>query len=204
MLPQNDRTQALRRELIEGTIKTVAALGLENTTTSAICKTSGLNVAYIYQCFEDKEDLIAKSFAFADEEFLSVILSNYTVLNYESIDYESRCRVLFKKCWDYLMAHPKDIIFYTRYYYSVSFQKYAYTEHMQRYVELFEKMKTAFPENTDVRLVLHHILDTLLGQATKQIETPIDDCDIAATKTFFLIFSVIKSYLRTDRLNSNQ
>ena len=41
MLPQNDKTQALRRELIEGTIKTVAALGLENTTTNA----SGLNVA---------------------------------------------------------------------------------------------------------------------------------------------------------------
>ena len=44
MLPQN-KTQALRRELIEGTIKTVAALGLENTTTNAICKISGLNVA---------------------------------------------------------------------------------------------------------------------------------------------------------------
>ena len=44
MLPQNDKTQALRRELIEGTIKTVAALGLENTTTNAICKI-GLNVA---------------------------------------------------------------------------------------------------------------------------------------------------------------
>ena len=98
MLPQNDKTQALRRELIEGTIKTVATLGLENTTTNAICKISGLNVAYIYQCFEDKEDLIAKSFAFADEEFLSVILKNYTVLNYESLDYESRCRVLFTKC----------------------------------------------------------------------------------------------------------
>ena len=45
MLPQNDKTQALRRELIEGAIKTVAALGLENTTTNAICKISGLNVA---------------------------------------------------------------------------------------------------------------------------------------------------------------
>ena len=65
-------------------------------------------------------------------------------------------------------------------------------------------MKTAFPESTDVRLVLHHILDTLLREATKQISNPIDDSDIAATKTFFLIFSVIKSYVRTDRLNSNQ
>lgn len=204
MLPQEDKNLTLKRELIEGTIDTVATLGLENTTTNAICTTCNINVAYIYRFFADKEDLIAKAFGFVDEQFLRQILDNYTVLNYESIDYESRCRVLFKKCWDYLMAHPKDITFYTRYYYSVSFQKYAYTEHMKRYVELFEKMKTAFPESTDIRLILHHILDTLLGQATKQIENPTDDSDIAATKTFFLIFSVIKSYLRTDRLNSNQ
>ena len=83
--------------------------------------------------------MIAKSFAFADEEFLSVILKNYTVLNYESLDYESRCRVLFTKCWDYLMAHPNELTFYVRYYYSISFQKYAYTEHMARYKNLFEK-----------------------------------------------------------------
>lgn len=204
MLPQEDRNLTLKRELIEGTIETVAALGLENTTTNAICTTCNINVAYIYRFFADKEDLIAKAFGFVDEQFLRQILDNYTVLNYESIDYESRCRVLFKKCWDYLMAHPKDTTFFIHYYYSVSFQKYAYEEHIERYVGLFEKMKTAFPESTDVRLVLHHILDTLLREATKQISNPIDDSDIAATKTFFLIFSVIKSYVRTDRLNSNQ
>lgn len=204
MLPQEDKSLTLKRELIEGTIETVAAIGLENTTTNAICTTCNINVAYIYRFFADKEDLIAKAFGFVDEQFLRQILDNYTVLNYESIDYESRCRVLFKKCWEYLMAHPKYTAFFIHYYYSVSFQKYAYEEHIERYVGLFEKMKTAFPESTDVRLVLHHILDTLLREATKQISNPIDDSDIAATKTFFLIFSVIKSYVRTDRLNSNQ
>lgn len=101
MLPQEDKNLTAQRKLIYGAIKTVASLGLENTTTNAICKMCGINVSYIYQSFSSKEDLIAKSFAFADEEFLSVILSNYTVLNYESLDYESRCRVLFTKCWDH-------------------------------------------------------------------------------------------------------
>lgn len=204
MLPQNDKTQALRRELIEGTIKTVATLGLENTTTSAICKISGLNVAYIYQCFEDKEDLIAKSFAFVDEEFLSLILKNYTVLNYESIDYESRCRVLFTKCWDHLMVHPNELIFYVRYYYSISFQKYAYTEHMARYKKLFEKMKTAFPDSVDVQKVMHHILDTLLGEAMKQIENPKVDNSIAGVLSFQLIFSVVKSYVKQNKLEAQE
>ena len=204
MLPRDDKNLTLQRELIEGTIETVAALGLENTTTNAICKTCSINVAYIYRFFADKEDLIAKAFGFVDEQFLRQILDNYTVLNYESIDYESRCRVLFKKCWDYLITHPENTAFFIHYYYSVSFTKYAYDEHIKRYVGLFEKMKTAFPESTDVRLVLHHILDTLLREATKQISNPTEDSDIAATKTFFLIFSVIKSYVRAERLNSNQ
>lgn len=203
MLPPQEKILTMQRELIQGTIKTVAALGLENTTTNAICKTCGINVAYIYRFFSDKEDLIAAAFTYVDDEFLHLILDNCTVLNYESIDYESRCNVLFKKCWDYLMAHPEATVFYTCYYYSVSFQKYARDAHMARYAGLFGKMKTAFPENTDVRLVLHHVLDTLLGEATKQVNKPFEDSDISAAKTFSLIFSVVKSYVRSDRLNNN-
>ena len=202
ILTQEDKNTILKRELMEGTVETVAAIGLENTTTNAICRTCGVNVAYIYRFFTDKEDLIAKAFDLVDERFLTQILDNYTVLNYESIDYESRCHFLFRKSWDYLMAHPKDIIFYVRYYYSSSFQEYACAKHMERYRALFEKMKSAFPENTDVRLVLHHILDTLLGEATKQITNPGEDNDTAATKTFFLIFSVVKNYVKQDKFQT--
>ncbi len=199
MLPQVDKNLTLRQELIQGTVETVAALGLENTTTNAICKTCGVNVAYIYRFFSDKEDLIAKAFGVVDTQFLEQILANYTVLNYESIDYEARCHVLFMKCWDYLMAHPKEITFYVRYYYSSSFQKYACAEHMRRYIGLFDKMKTAFPDTVDVKTVLHHILDTLLSEATKQINSPSEDSNTAATKTFFLIFSVVKNYVKQDK-----
>ena len=200
MLLNEDKNAMLRRELTEETIETVAALGLENTTTNAICKTCGVNVAYIYRFFSDKEDLIAKSFADADRRFLEVILDNCTVLNYESIDYESRCHVLFMKCWEYLMQHPEELTFYVRYYYSSSFQKYAYKEHMERYIGLFEKMKTAFPETVDVKMVMHHILDTLLGEARKQINDPKEDNGIAGAKSFQLIFSVVKSYVRQEKL----
>lgn len=199
MLPQVDKNLTLRQELIQGTVETVAALGLENTTTNAICRTCGVNVAYIYRFFSDKEDLIAKAFGVVDTQFLEQILANYTVLNYESIDYEARCHVLFMKCWDYLMAHPKEITFYVRYYYSSSFQKYACAEHMRRYIGLFDKMKTAFPDTVDVKTVLHHILDTLLSEATKQINSPSEDSNTAATKTFFLIFSVVKNYVKQDK-----
>ena len=54
MLLNEDKNTMLRRELTEGTIETVAALWLENTTTNAICKTCGVNVAYIYRFFRTR------------------------------------------------------------------------------------------------------------------------------------------------------
>ncbi len=200
MLPQEYKNLTLQRELIDGAVRTIADIGLENTTTNAICKTCGVNVAYIYRFFADKEDLIAKAFAAVDEEFLSVILKSFTVLHYESIDYESRCRVLFMKCWDFLMERPQELIFYVRYYYSSSFVKYSNADHIRRFSALFEKMKTAFPETVDVKMVMHHILDTLLGEARKQINDPKEDNGIAGAKSFQLIFSVVKSYVRQEKL----
>ena len=45
----------------------------------------------IYRFFESKEDLIAKSFEYVDDEFLGVILENFPVLTYYS-------EVHFLKC----------------------------------------------------------------------------------------------------------
>lgn len=97
------------------------------------------------------------------------------------------------------MAHPDALTFYVRYNYSISFQKYAYTDHMARYKNLFEKMKTAFPDSADMQKVMHHILDTLLGEAMKQIENPKVDNSIAGVLSFRLIFSVVKNYVKQTK-----
>ena len=95
MLYKKDVNETRRRELISAAIKVIAENGLENTATNMICAESGINVAYIYRFFESKEDLIAKSFEYVDDEFLGVVLENFPILNYYSIDFEMRCRVLF-------------------------------------------------------------------------------------------------------------
>ena len=189
-----------RERLLEATVNVIAKYGLENTATNRICTESGVNVAYIYRFFDSKEDLILAAFEEADKEFLHAILQNFPVLHYESIDYEMRCRVLFNKCWDFVMSRPRHLIFYVRYYYSSSFQRYAYAAHMQRYAVLIEKMQTAFPENADVRTVLHHILDTLLGEAMKQLDDPHGSNEEAAERNFTLIFSVVRSYVKQEKL----
>lgn len=190
MLPQkvHDRQKAA---LIEATVKAVVSDGVENLTTKSIDEISGVKEVYIYRYFDNKEDLIAKTFTVADEALLKTISDSFSVISYKSIDFQMRCRLLFKSCWDYILAHPDWLIFYVRYYYSQSFQKYSYDAHIKRYEIFLEKMRPICHPDADVKTVLHHILDTLLGQARKQIMHPENLLQVT-DDTFWLLFSVIK------------
>ena len=204
VVSQVDKTAERKEKLIEATVQIIAEHGLENLRTAEICKIAGVNVAYLYDLFENKDDLIAQAFAASDERFLKTILDNFPVLHYQSIDYEMRCRVLFMRCWEHIINRRRYTVFYVRYYYSSSFQKYSYAEHMQRYAGLIEKMKPAFPETTNVKAILHHILDALLGLAMKQINDPQESDEAAAETNFGIIFSVVKNYINQDVLKENK
>lgn len=135
---------------------------------------------------------------------MKTILDDFPVLHYQSIDYEMRCRVLFMRCWEHIMNRRMYTVFYVRYYYSSSFQKYAHDEHMKRYAGLIERMKPAFPETADVKVIMHHILDLLLGMAMKQINDPQESDEAAAETNFGIIFSVVKNYINQDVLKENK
>ena len=204
VVSQADKTAERKEKLIEATVQIIAEHGLENLRTAEICKIAGVNVAYLYDLFENKDDLIAQAFAASDERFLKTILDNFPVLHYQSIDYEMRCRVLFMRCWEHIINRRRYTVFYVRYYYSSSFQKYSYAEHMQRYAGLIEKMKPAFPETANVKAILHHIIDALLGMAMKQINDPQESDEAAAETNFGIIFSVVKNYINQDVLKENK
>lgn len=204
VVSQVDKTAERKEKLIEATVQIIAEHGLENLRTAEICKIAGVNVAYLYDLFENKDDLIAQAFAASDERFLKTIRDNFPVLHYQSIAYEMRCRVLFMRCWEHIINRLRYTVFYVRYYYSSSFQKYSYAEHMQRYAGLIEKMKPAFPETANVKAILHHILDTLLGMAMKQINDPQESDEAAAETNFGIIFSVVKNYINQDVLKENK
>ena len=200
-MPQVDKNAERKEKMIEATVQIIAEQGLENLRTAEICKNAGVNIAYLYTLFENKDDLIAQAFAASDELFLKTIMENFSVLRYQSMDYEMRCRVLFMRCWEHIMRRRMYTVFYVRYYYSSLFQKHSYAEHMQRYAGLIEKMKPAFPKTADVKTILHHILDALLSMAMKQINDPQESDEAAAETNFGIIFSVVKNYINQDVLS---
>lgn len=186
-----DKKETMRESLMNSAIHIVYREGIENTTTALIAKEVKLNEAYIYRCFKNKDDLLAKTFDFIDSRFLQYVLEHFSIMELDGEEYQERCRALFDTCWEYIMQYPEHVIFYIRYYYSQYFQRLSYDSHMERYSVLIDKMRPACHPSAVVTTVLHHIFDTLLGQARKQIlhpENPVQTQE----DTFWLLFSVLK------------
>ncbi len=140
MLPQSEHDRQ-KAALMEATVKAVAEDGMENLSTREISRRCGVKEVYIYRYFENKDDMVAKTFAESDERFLKLVLNNLPVMKNEAIEYEARCRYLFTKCWEYMMANSERVMFYIQYYYSAAFQRYSYYDHMKRFDVLIEKMR---------------------------------------------------------------
>ncbi|MBQ8752023.1 MAG: helix-turn-helix transcriptional regulator, partial [Clostridia bacterium] len=88
-----------RGTLIQRTVQVIAEQGLDKTTTKAVVRDSGINEAYIYRYFEDKEDLLVQTFRTLDEELLQVTMANVPDVCDGTVSYEEHYRRFFTATW---------------------------------------------------------------------------------------------------------
>lgn len=191
MSPQN-----MKEVLIERTIKVIAEEGLDKTTTKAIVAGTGINEAYIYRHFSDKEHLLSKTFEELDHELFTKMMQHVSVMYERELEYQMRCRAFFIPVWNFLLSNKEKCVAYVRYYYSPYFLKYSIKEHKERYEPLIEKFKDAFKDEADVWMILNHILNVLLDFATKAhtIQMPKDDS--YSEHVFRVIYASVKQYFK--------
>ncbi len=151
--------------LMEAVVKSIAKYGIENTSARTIGALSNVKEVYIYRYFEDKDDLLDKTFSFADERFLKYFLDNFPQTELENGELKHCLRVFFDKIWDYIYSHPDWLLFYARYYYSHSFQKYSYENHTKRCEVLLEKATLLCTDKESAKFALQSIRNIILGQA---------------------------------------
>lgn len=187
----------LRQRLIDGTIHVIAKDGLDKATTKQIGLNTNVNEAYIYRCFKDKEDMFAKTFASLDNELVSKALQHLPVMYMQGLKFEMRSWVYFTSVWRFLLGNSEKCLAFIRYYYSPYFSKYSATEHKQRYLPLVEKFKSAFKDESNVWMILNHILVTMLDFATKVFDNAIPDNDDTTEHVFRLIYLSVKQYFKT-------
>lgn len=190
------RQDEIRRDLIDGTIHVIAREGLDKATTKLIGTETGINEAYIYRCFEDKEDMFANAFGVLDEELVSRALLHVPVMYMREYSYETRCRIFFSAIWNFLLSNRDHCFAFIRYYYSPYFKKYSAEEHKNRFAPVVMKFQDAFRDEADVWMILNHILNVMLDFAVKVFNEEMPQNDDYSEHVFRVVYYSIRQYFK--------
>lgn len=190
--------QDMKETLLARTIEVIANEGLDKTTTKAITAGTGINEAYIYRCFSDKEDLLAKAFDKLDEELVNKSVQHVDIMYVKEMEYEMRCRFFFGAVWKFLLGNRNKCLAYVRYYYSPYFSKYSVVSHKRRYAPLVEKFRDAFKDEADVWMILNHILNVMLDFAVKVHNDQMPSEDNYSEHVFRVIYQSVRQYFRKN------
>lgn len=185
----------VRQSLIEGTIRVIATDGIDGATTKQISKVTGINEAYIYRCFRDKDDMFTCVFNRLDQELANALMEAMPVMHEKSIQIEDRCFMLFSKVWRFVTGNSERCLCFMRYYYSSYFFKYSLAEHKRAYERIVEGITPAFKPGADVWMMLNHMLDIILARAVKIFSGECVNNDATATELFALIYDSVESQL---------
>lgn len=188
--------QDMKETLLARTIEVIANEGLDKTTTKAITAGTGINEAYIYRHFSDKEDLLAKAFDKLDEELVTKTMQHVDIMYVQEMEYEMRCRFFFGAVWKFMLGNRNKCLAFVRYYYSPYFKRYSYEAHKRRYAPLVEKFCDAFRDEADVWMILNHILNVMLDFAVKVHNDQMPSEDDYSEHVFRVIYASIRQYFR--------
>lgn len=189
----------MKETLIAKTIIAIAERGLDKTTTKAITAGTGINEAYIYRHFNDKEDLLSRTFDSLDEELVTKVLQHVPVMYMQKMDYETRCRTFFAAIWKFLLGNREKCLAFVRYYYSPYFAKYSAESHQARFAPVVERFKDAFRDEADVWMILNHILNVMLDFAVKVHHDQMPRDDDYSEHVFRVIYASVKQYFRKSK-----
>lgn len=188
----------VKEKLIENTIKVIAAGGLDKTTTKAIVSGTGINEAYIYRFFQDKEDLLIQTFRSLDRELFEATMSHLPDLESRKKDCAGVFRTYFDAIWAFLIGNREKCLAFMRYYYSPYFTKHSAEEHKELFAPLVTELNPSFREKANVWMLLTHILCTMLDFAIKVFNGELSDCEDTREHVFRLIFFSVKPYFNKE------
>lgn len=190
------KQEEIRLALIDGTVHVIAREGLDKASTKQISQATSINEVYIYRCFKNKEDLLAKTFAFLDNELVEKCMQHVAVMYMQELDYETRCRIFFTSIWRFLLGNRDKCLAYIRYYYSQYFPTYSVDEHKERFLPLMSKFKDAFKDEADIWMIQNHILNVMFDFAIKVHNNQMLESDDYVEHVFRVVYHSVKQYFR--------
>ena len=198
------RRTELQTAFLESVVHVVSEQGLGRATTRAIAEHAGLNEAYIYRCFSNKEDMLRAAFHREDLRFVQLVLDQLPVMGCITLSIRVRCFQLWRKAWAFVLEKPEDCKFYLRYYFSQNYLLHARTEHLQCFQPLLEAMAPLFLPGKNVSILLHQVFETMLSFAVKVMDGELPDDLTTAVTVFEQVYGCVSPHLRDTGIDAKK
>lgn len=192
--------------LLQGAVRAVARNGLENTTTRSIGTEAGIDDAYIYRYFKDKEELICRAFLAECEAYIDRILQSIEMLRKNEIaeTLEDRCRFVVACAWNYLKEHPDLSRFFVRYYHSAGFQNHA----SEQFRMLLSRIAASVSETLNIQsnapLVMIHLMESMFSFASKFADGLLPDNDDTLNAVFGQLYGIFRTAIGPEQKKENK
>ena len=186
----------MREVLLNQTIAVIAENGMDKTTTKAIASGAGVNEAYIYRCFSNKDALLSRTFDKLDDELVTISARSIAVMQLQALDMESRWRLFFRDVWEFLLCNKSKCLAFVRYYYSPYFVKYSAEAHRKRYAAVEAEFSKLFLDEADVWMIMNHILNVMLDFAVKVYNGQMPRTEEYSEHVFRVVYASVKQYFR--------
>ena len=174
-MPEDKRTA-----LLQSTVRAVAKHGMKDVSTRSISGDAGINDAYIYRFFKDKEDMLMQAYFLEHDRFLRQIGKTVEALYTGSITlpFREQCLLVFHSAWRYLIDTPNVCRFFVYYYHSPNFEKYAREGHRKQVDLIAEHIDCLFDSLEDTEDCLYALFSLLYTFALQVVNgETLDDED---------------------------
>ena len=165
---------------IEGTIRKVAEIGIENTRTKDVADYAGFSEATMYRRFPTKEILLRDTFLCVDKQVSSILTQSAYIRNPGDTPFELAIYAIWHDVFRYLINHKEETIFLIRYRYSslyteeVRSKRQAYNGGLDKAYVLFEK-QFGSSDQSYRGFLISYIFETTLCFAEKIITGKLKD-----------------------------
>ena len=191
---------------MEGTVQTVAKIGIENMRTKHAADYAGFSEATMFRRFPTKEILLRDTFLYIDRQVSDILTQSAFLRNPGNVPFELGFYATWRKVYRYLVEHKEETIYFIRYRYSslytdeVRNMQQAYNGGMDRAYDALEKyfgneMK-AYRE-----FLVNYIFEMTLGFAERVITGKIEDNQDTEDIAWLAISGASKSWVRKQEQN---
>lgn len=186
---------------IEGTIKTVAEIGIENMRTKHVADYAGFTEATMYRLFPTKTILLRDAFLSVDKKISDILTQSSFIRNPEKTPFELGVYAVWRKVYRYLIEHSEETLFLIRYRYSslyteeVRNMRQANNGGFDRAYAVFEKH---YGENAHSYrgFLINYIFEMTLAFAEKVITGKIEDSEAAEESVWLAVSSAVDQLTR--------